>query len=166
MRCQKFPLSIRGLQHLEGHYGGMSLNNIRDCAYKEGLGLRLGSAAGGREVGAGVQRLAAVAAAAKQAAAAAGVVHLVLLPSIHLHPALERVKVIAAAWSNRQQRGEDKRKQAVHGSNVTSFCSCMGRLHGSYPSMRLYCRSKELNVPSPFRSGLLNPVHVIGSYGR
>ena len=105
----------------------MSLNNIRDCAYKEGLGLRLGSAAGGREVGAGVQRLAAVAAAAKQAAAAAGVVHLVLLPSIHLHPALERVKVIAAAWSNRQQRGEDREEA----SSTWQQRDKLLQLHGS-----------------------------------
>ena len=71
--------------------------NLRDRAHKEGLGHRLGSAAGGREVGAGVQWLAALAAAAKQAAAAAGIVHLVLLPSIHLHPAYEGVKDPGAA---------------------------------------------------------------------
>ena len=54
-------------------------------AHEVGLRDGLGSAAGGREVGAGAQRLAAVPAAAKEAAAAARVLHLVLLPRIHLH---------------------------------------------------------------------------------
>ena len=53
-------------------------------AHIVGLSHRLRAAAGGGEVGAGVQRLAAVAAAAKQAAAAACVLHLVLLPSVNL----------------------------------------------------------------------------------
>ena len=70
---------------------------VRHCAHKEGLGHRLGCATGGREVGAGVQRLTAVTAAAKQAAAAAGIVHLVLLPSIHLHSAADGVKIAGAA---------------------------------------------------------------------
>ena len=59
--------------------------SVLECAHKEGLGHRLGCAAGRREVGARIERLATVAAAAKKAAAAAGILHLVLLPSIHLH---------------------------------------------------------------------------------
>ncbi len=54
-------------------------------AHIVGLRNRLCAAAGGCEVGAGVEGLAAVAAAAKQAAAAACVLHLVLLPSVYLH---------------------------------------------------------------------------------
>ena len=66
-------------------YSGAACSSQRGGgAHKVGLCDGLCAATGGCEVGARIKRLAAVPAAAEQAAAAACIVHLVLLPSVHL----------------------------------------------------------------------------------